>query len=511
MAVDFLNEIYDEATMLFELKKMCEFSQRGQYRLLSDTWNCQTQIMASFCQKTATINSNLGLQIWDKISSISSCISKSNYSQVADFIEELLPQMYDAMALRGTIDVTDENYRLFSSKSGFLCLENLTTHSVSTSTTDPSFEAYKKASLLCEPSKNAFCSIGCSLGYLAQQMYEVSDQLMDIYIYELSQKRIDYAMQYGVLDKIPPHKLHIAVVANIHELAKIIIKSHLDEDKEYTTAFFIDSELLEPLEKENAILANAILEKNTTSLNFLNVVERNFYCNYSSVKKFVSDIEIAKPSEHWIVVGGGPSLNYSIDYIKEKASTATIIAATTVIRKLIDTGIIPDFMIAIDMQARTFRHLEGLNDLDVPLILSDCASWKFGKLYKGEKYLIPTSGMYFSKEIYKRQNVSCHDISGTVSAVAINIAALKGATTVDLVGLDLSYPGGQTHASGTMDNSTIDTSNLINVPSVNGQEVATTPVFMSYIRDVEKIIAKNPNIKFINKSRDGAYIKGCAK
>ncbi len=511
MAVDFLNEIYDEATMICDIKKMHEFCLQGQYRLLTNFWNSHTSIMASFCQKTTTVDKNLGTQIWDKISAISNSILNINYSKVSDLIEELIPQLYDAMSLRGTIDVTDENYRLFSSKSGFLCLENLTTHRISTSTTDPSFEAYKKAILLCEPAKNTFCLIGCGLGYLAQQMYEVSDHLMDIYVYETSQKRIDYALQYGVLDKIPPEKLHINIAQNIHDLADKVIKVHLDEDNEFTTAFFIDTELLDALDKENPILASAITEKNTTSLNFLNVVERNFYSNYSCVKKYVSELAVSKLPDHWIIVGGGPSLDYNIDYIKEKAGKANIITATTVIKKLLNAGVKPDFMIAIDMQARTYSHLEGLEDIGIPLILSDCASWKFGKLYNGEKYLIPTSGMYFSKELYQKQNISCLEISGTVTAVAINIAVQSGAATVDLIGMDLAYPGGQTHASGTMDNATIKTDNLIQVPSVDGKTVGTSAVFMSYIKDVENIIAKYPSVKFINKSRDGAYIKGCTR
>lgn len=509
MAVDFLNEIYQESNMIFELKKMQKMCLRGQSRLLINAWQDQAQSIASFCQKTAELNNALGLSIWNDITSLPSLIEKYDFSAIADALEQLIPHFYEAMALRGQIDVSEGQYKLFSSKSGFLCLEDTALCKISSSTVDPAFEAYEKALALCETAKTDFCEIGCSLGYLPWQMFEVSDQVMDIYIYETDKIRIDYAFEYGVLDRIPEDRLHIFIDSDINKLVKEITKNHLDKDREDYTAFYIDPELENALSDNNPLLASAISDKICTTVNFLDNVERNFYSNYRNVNKFITQLNQDALCKNWIVVGGGPSLDYNLDFIKENSDSFTIIAATTAVKRLISEGIKPDFMIAIDMQKRTFKHLEGLEDMNIPLIMSDCASWKFGKLYKGEKYLIPTSGMLFSADLYKARGIECWSICGTVTAVAMEVAARSGASKIDLVGLDLSYPEKKSHASGTMDQAQIDTDGLVQVPSVDGKTVYTSPVFISYIREVEGIISNYPKVSFYNRSRNGAYIQGC--
>ncbi|WP_029232825.1 motility associated factor glycosyltransferase family protein [Butyrivibrio sp. VCB2006] len=509
MAVDFLEEIYNEANLIFNFKKMISYCRGGKTDAVLSTWDKQTPTMASFCRRTAEWDNELGNTIWEVILSTSDYIKHLNLSKAADEIEALIPNLYQAMSLRGPIDVTDDPYRLFSSQSGFLCLQDTRSGLQFCSNLDPAYEAYEKANTLCTPMTEVFCTFGCGLGYMAWQIYEVSDHMADIYIYETDAKRVAYAREYGVLDWIPKDKIHVITGSDISQLINAVINTHLSEGQELFTTFYIEHEMLDAIESANSTLAAAIGEKNATTANFLKNVERNFYSNYENTPPLIDAIDKSVLPHEWIVVGAGPSLDYNIDYIKSKKGSSTIIAATTAVKRLLKEDIVPDLTIAIDMQERTYSHLEGVDTSLLTLIISDCANWKFKKFHKGNVYMIPTNGNYFSSLTYKTGNIKCREIRGTVTAVAAEVAAFLGAEKIDLVGLDLAYPGGQTHASGTMDNKAADNSNYILTKSVDGQMVNTTALFESYRHEMEAIIAQNPQVSFYNKSKYGAYIKGC--
>ena len=189
----------------------------------------------------------------------------------------------------------------------------------------------------------------------------------------------------------------------------------------------------------------------------------------------------------------------------------TVICATTVVGRLLSEGIEPDYMVAIDMQNRTYGHLDGLNDLRIPLLMTDCANWQFGEKYKGSKYLIPTGGMFFSEEIYKRRGIKTWKTAGTVVTMCIAVAIHSNAKRIELIGIDLAYPGGETHSAGTMDHREFNTKALIKVKSVEGNDVYTDNKMLDYKSEMEDLIMSNPKIDFINRSKYGAYIKNCIK
>ena len=92
--------------------------------------------------------------------------------------------------------------------------------------------------------------------------------------------------------------------------------------------------------------------------------------------------------------------------------------------------------------------------------------------------------------------------------MCIDVAAFLGAKEIELIGVDLSYPNNQTHASGTMDNKEISHDGMVKIKSNNGGEVYTTDLFKSYIFSIQEQIKSYSRIKFYNLSKDGAAISG---
>lgn len=509
MAVDFIDELYREANIGFSMKKMLKYSRCQQLILLEDLWNEQIEQIVSFCKQTATWDEKLGAQIWDLIIALKDYIDAKDSVRMADLIEEIIPLLYDAMALRGNIDVEEGDYRFFSSKSGFLSIENTKLKQVMVSAKDPAFEAFEKASVMCNPSRKVFCTFGCELGYLAWQMYEVSGKSLDIFVYEDDPQKIEYARSYGVLDWIDEDKLNIIVENDTKKLFNEMINRHLTLENEMLTSFYIEGDLFEHLSGAERNLAVEILQNLGTELNYIGAIERNFYLNYKSVSKTVDDIDRSELGCNWIIVGGGPSVDYNIDYLKEEKGKSVIIAVSTIVKRLLNEAVRPDYIIAIDMVEKLYKHIEGIEDIGIPLIMSDYVNWRFGEKYKGEKYLIPTDGKFFSKELYRAANIKPWNAPGTVTSAAIDVVVRLGAKTITLVGVDLAYPGNYSHAGGTLDYQEINKEGCIKVPAVNGGEVETTLFLKAFLREIEWMIRNNPGVSFYNKSKYGALIQGC--
>ena len=81
-----------------------------------------------------------------------------------------------------------------------------------------------------------------------------------------------------------------------------------------------------------------------------------------------------------------------------------------------------------------------------------------------------------------------------------------GCKKIICVGLDLGYPGERSHASG-VGHKIIDTGNMRQVEGVCGETVATSKTLDLYRRWIERRIAGEKKVEFVNSSK-GARIHG---
>ncbi len=506
MAEDFIEEIYSQSEIIFEVKKAIAYCRKQQPFLFHKKWAVMQQQIADFCKNALSFDVEFGTYIWNQFLEITKDSENHDYDLAADKLEELIPYLYKAISFLGEIDVTEEPYRLFSTKSGYLGIQNIKTGKFLNSTIDPAWEAYEKSSELCIPSINKFCTLGCNLGYLSWQMYELSCQSIDIYIYDINETMYNYAIHYGLLSKIPKENVHLVIEPNI----SFLVSKFLDNYESFLdnkTALFIEDNTFQQLNEYKDTLQN-IYDTLKSRGNMSSMCLRNFYRNISAVNKYISDYKVKKDTDKYIIIGGGPSLDYCIEYIKQNINDKIIIAATTVYAKLLNEGIKPDVIVCSDPQNRTYGHMSNVTDMSVPLLMDAMCNWQFGEKYKGDRYIIPCGVYYFTKEYYKTLNIDPWIPRGTVVGTSIDVAAFFGAKEIELIGVDLSYPEKHTHAKGTMDDKEIDYNGMIEVPSVNGHKVYTLGNFKCYIQGIEQQIKKYNNIKFFNLSKYGALIIG---
>ena len=235
--------------------------------------------------------------------------------------------------------------------------------------------------------------------------------------------------------------------------------------------------------------------------------------NYLQNKKLVSyGFEYIKEkykdiADNCIVVAAGPSVNEKINYLKQKKGEYCIIAVTTILRKLVSNGIIPDVAVIIDPTDGTYKHIDNiLNETEyIPLVFESQSYWKVTRDYKGKKIRILGSDSEQVKKEASETGDAIWETGPTVTCFAIEIAVRLGARKIELVGCDLAYPEGKSYA----DSLTNDVNSSEYTTSVDGGMVQTSLTFKTFKAAIEKQIEKDYSVQFYNLSNHGAFINGC--
>lgn len=210
-----------------------------------------------------------------------------------------------------------------------------------------------------------------------------------------------------------------------------------------------------------------------------------------------------------IVLGGGPSLDDAIDWIKTNTERLVIIAASRVIGKLAKLDIKADIVVSVDPQSHSFDVNKEFMQLAHKSLLINSyhvapqilGQWRGTALYTGTR--LPWS------------NDSDHDniksIGPTVTNSAIEIATEMGFKQVLLCGVDFCHSQtGVTHAQGTYGASLgPNIGVMFEWVETNSGQMAETPIQLLHaIESLQDAVALKPDTTYINLSKDAAKVNG---
>ena len=209
------------------------------------------------------------------------------------------------------------------------------------------------------------------------------------------------------------------------------------------------------------------------------------------------------------LVAGGPSLNNSIDILKNREADSLILSVGTVVARLKKEGIWPDFAIITDVADNMYHQLNGNIDYEkTSLLYMISANAKAVASFAGEKYAIFQKGFNMAEDYAREHGFRLVNTGGSVSTTALDVCIGLGCRKVICLGLDLAYTGNRTHAEGTL--GVVDvtqTQDLPTVKNVFGKMVPTSSSLSSFHKWIENRIADERRVEFVNVS-DGAYIEG---
>lgn len=214
-----------------------------------------------------------------------------------------------------------------------------------------------------------------------------------------------------------------------------------------------------------------------------------------------------------IILGGGPSLDDNIDWIKKHKNNIIIICVSRIAKKLIQENITPHIMFSVDPHHVSFD------------VSKESLTFPDSVLFVHSNFVVPTlAGQWPGKSVFFGQktpwagklNQGNFNLTGpTVTNSAVTAAVELGFKKILLTGVDLCFASdGRTHASGSNEIKIGPNLGIKGqwVETYNGKYAETSTSFLhaSYVLSTQGKFAKDHNCELINLSANAAKIEHIA-
>ncbi|MDY6397318.1 MAG: 6-hydroxymethylpterin diphosphokinase MptE-like protein [Treponema sp.] len=150
-----------------------------------------------------------------------------------------------------------------------------------------------------------------------------------------------------------------------------------------------------------------------------------------------------------VILAAGPTLEEALPHLAELKKRSILIAVDTALRACLRAGVEPDFVILADPQYYAYRHIAGLKSPS-SILITESAAYPAVFRFECKKIVMCASlfplGQYIEKQIGSKGELVA---GGSVSTTAWDFARFIGAKEIFCAGLDLGYPGFQTHIKGS--------------------------------------------------------------
>jgi hypothetical protein len=223
-----------------------------------------------------------------------------------------------------------------------------------------------------------------------------------------------------------------------------------------------------------------------------------------------------------IIVAAGPSLDRSVQELKEIHGKAVLICADAALPALLSYGVTPDFVTCIDFLELTYEkiaHVARRVDRDLSLICLTTATYKVPKLFPAKEVFWAFSANHINNWVNKMVGGSY--LTPPASTVAhLNFIAAKmfECSPIIFVGQDLAYTDKKNYAQNitlsegdeVSRNIATGSVDIVWVDGYNGEKLPSSRNFYAHIQAFERMIEalSDDGCEYINTSEGGAMIKG---
>ncbi|NGX28803.1 MAG: hypothetical protein K940chlam1_00990 [Candidatus Anoxychlamydiales bacterium] len=249
---------------------------------------------------------------------------------------------------------------------------------------------------------------------------------------------------------------------------------------------------------------------------------KNFYSNLDKLKGsfLVNKFKNKFRNKPAIIVGAGPSLNYSFDKLKKLQNQALIIAGGSAITCLSQQNILPHLGVIIDPNEEEYQRMKDSLAFEVPIVYSTRVNFGvFNTFNSPLGYIKAGIGGFFELFLENELKISGkHLVSErdekalSVTTVSLMMAKLFGCNPIILDGVDLAYSENKQYALDIVDSNQIDTTreDISEKPKATLDKMSNK-VFTNLKWEIEKdwisTFAKmSKKIKFINAAKTGLKI-----
>jgi len=402
------------------------------------------------------------------------------------------------------------------------------------STQNPQQEAILEFNTLNSTAKNQVIIIfGLGLGYLFKRLFISTSSKIIIYepdmdILRFTLEAVDFSSELS--DE------RVRVTNTLSELIEAMGDLYFYKNtvsfKGLPSVHHLYPKELEEFKKE----INNIIEMQQG--NYVTIFANSYLWLYNGLhntKNFINNHNVDvlrnvfkdKPA---IIVSPGPSIDQTIDKIKENENKAVIFAVNHAYRVLKEAGITPDFVVFTDGYELPAKMLEKDGVQNTNLIAQSVVSpIVFNIKGFNNKFVFYSKNDIVSRFVSKTIGFSLegYENKGTVSYCALNSAYMMGCNPIIMTGQDLAITNNKFYSSaaefGKADEpvpedyselfkariNELKNEELIEVKGQNGEIVKTKKDYASFIKYFEDFANKfGSNTTLINCSPGGAQING---
>jgi hypothetical protein len=217
----------------------------------------------------------------------------------------------------------------------------------------------------------------------------------------------------------------------------------------------------------------------------------------------------------FILVGAGPSLDDSIDFLKSVRGKAIIACSNSPYRKLINSGIRPHLVVTADPMSPTLQGFKGVPLDGVPMAAPYSAYPEIVRLFAGRIITWNTLNPIVAalkRRIGDKPGTQILE-KGTVSSCVLDISLVLGCRKVLFIGQDMAIGQNgkyyvEDSAYGDSGSHYASTDRVQNLPGNTLEKVPVEGRLFVYLKTFEEFIAQNPQVQYRNLAEFGALVKG---
>ena len=217
----------------------------------------------------------------------------------------------------------------------------------------------------------------------------------------------------------------------------------------------------------------------------------------------------------FILVGAGPSLDESIDFLKSVQDKSIIVCSNSPLRKLLNNGIKPHLVFTADPQEPTLAGFKGVDVAGLTLACPFSAYPEIVRLFDGRILSWCTFNPIVDlvKKYMGKPPGSPIMEKGTVSGCVLDLSRLLGSKKVLFVGQDLCirddgryYTDDSAYSDHGGHYSSISQGHRL--PGNTQEQVLVEGRLFVYLKTFEQFIAEQSGVEYRNLARTGARIHG---
>ncbi|MGM0841685.1 MAG: motility associated factor glycosyltransferase family protein [Bacillota bacterium] len=372
-------------------------------------------------------------------------------------------------------------------------------------------EAWTKNVLKVADVRKPIYIIGLAAGYHIIQLSKQTNNLTDIIVIEFNSDYYEWFLGSTFMEEI--NSLSNIQIHSAVSIPDTILKEFYENVNSKNLAIYKGSLRLIPNEYKNLkeMLSDIYTQMNSY-VNQLENMNSNFNTNIKLRDPGINEWKNKFVGKDMLLVSAGPSLDKQLGFLKEiyEEEKIVICSVGTSVKALLKSGIIPDLFMITDPNIGTIPQLESVNLPKTPLFYLSTANSTVVCLHKGPRYIVFQEGFNNAEKTAKSRGEDLISTGGSVSTTLLDLMVYLGAGKIGLVGQDLAFTNGVTHASQTplrMNIANIE-KKLEVVGYYRNEKVYTANNLNYYRKWFEKYALRSKSNKLYNCTEGGAYING---